>query len=55
MQTIKPRLLALAAAALITGGEIIVFAINTHPPLPAQVAASPAARTFTPFLQWKSI
>ncbi len=55
MQTIKPRLLALAAAALITAGEIIVFAVNTHPSLPVHATASPVVRTITPFLQWKSI
>jgi hypothetical protein len=63
MQAIKPRLLALTAASLITAGEIVAFAINTHPPLrasemdagSAQAAAGPVARTTTPFLRWKSI
>jgi hypothetical protein len=55
MQTIKPKLLALAAAALITVGEIIAFAINTHPPLRLSEMDEGSAQASTPFLQWKSI
>ena len=63
MHAIKPRLLALTAALLITVGEIMVFAINTHPLRPAsemdagsaQAAAAPVARSVTPFLRWRSI